>query len=88
MKQEVGYVRKWRVYVNNGVLFEAQRPRPRCRGQRTSWPIHDIASTNIARCLAHKRGVGGEAYLARYCLWAKYSGGKKNEAFRANNRTD
>jgi len=41
-----------------------------------AWPLHDIAITNIVWCVAHERGVGGGACIARYCVWAKYRGAK------------
>ena len=32
----------------------------------TGCPLHDIAITSVVWCLAHKRGVEGELYIARY----------------------
>ena len=30
-----------------------------------TWPLHDIAITNIVWCTAYKRGVGGGSYIAQ-----------------------
>jgi len=33
--------------------------------KKQSWPLHNIAITNIVCCIAYKRGVGGGARLAQ-----------------------
>ena len=38
-----------------------------------------IANILWSLCLGHKRGVGGEAYIARYCVWEKYRGVKQRK---------
>jgi len=30
-----------------------------------SWPLHDIAMTNIVWCMTYKGGVGGASYIAQ-----------------------
>jgi len=35
-------------------------------GSPMSWPLHDIAITNIVWCMAYTRGSGGESYIAQY----------------------
>ena len=34
--------------------------------ERESWPLHDIAITNIVWCIAYKGRVGGGAYIAQW----------------------
>ena len=45
------------------------------------WPLHDIAGTNIVRCMAYKKGVGGGAYIAQWSCnrvsFASGGGGSK-----------
>jgi len=68
--------------------FETIRTAPTGSVRYVARPLHDIAIASIAWCLAHKRGVGGGPYIARYCAWARYRGGEINEVYRANHRVD
>jgi len=40
--------------------------RTELRGLAANWPLHDIAITNIAWCMAYKRGVGGASKSAQW----------------------
>ena len=33
---------------------------------KATWPLHDIAITNIVWCMPYKGGVGGRAYIAQW----------------------
>ena len=39
---------------------------PRWRPATPTWPLHDIAITNIVWFTAYKRGVGKRAYIAQW----------------------
>ena len=47
----------------------------------STWPLHDIAITNIVWCMAHKRGVGGRSCVSQSdcssiaIVWALLVGG-------------
>ena len=50
-------------YIHN-VVWSGSRVNPRLRSG-TPWPLHEIAMTNLVRCMACTRGVGGGSYLAQ-----------------------
>ena len=68
--------RDWRVAVGSqSTVGQGRAPHA------TSWHLHDIVITNMARCIAYKREVGGGVLLSDnraivlhqggQCKWAK-----------------